>query len=141
MSGVEITALPQVEPTLRIMTRPNDANIKGDIFGGWLMAQLDIAGAAVASRRAQGPVVTAAVKEMRFLAPLYIHDVVSFYAQLVKVGSTSLTIIINVYAQRLLEHGKSAFYHVSEATIVYVAVVKPGVKRLVPPVIESTAKG
>lgn len=141
MSRAENIALPEIEPTLRIMTRPNDANIKGDIFGGWLMSQFDIAGAAVASRRAQGPVVTAAVKEMRFLAPLYIHDVVSFYARLVKVGSTSLTLTIDAYAQRLLEHGASAVYHVSEATIVYVAVVKPGVKRIVPPIIESTAKG
>jgi len=126
------TSLPAEEPTLRIMTRPNDANIKGDIFGGWLMAQIDIAGAAVAAVRAQGAVVTAAIKEMGFLAPLYIHDVVSFYAKLIKVGSTSLTIAVEVYAQRLLERGHRATYRVSEATLVYVAVEKPGVKRRVP---------
>lgn len=131
MMCAEVT-LPTKEPTLRIMTRPNDANLNGDIFGGWLMSQIDIAGAAVAAARAQGSVVTAAVKEIRFLAPLYIHDVVSFYAQLTKVGSTSLTIAIDVYAQRLLTHGQRATYHVSEATMVYVAVEKPGVKRRIP---------
>lgn len=115
---------------LRLRTLPNDANYMGDIFGGWLMAQIDIAGGIAASRRAKGAVVTVAVTELQLLKPIYVHDLVSFYAAIKSVGKTSVTVEIEVYAERSpvsVEEIK-----VSQAVLVYVAVSKPGVKREVP---------
>lgn len=119
-------------PTLRVKTRPNDANATGDIFGGWLMSQIDIAGAIAASERAHGPVVTVAVKDLTFLEPLYIYDVVSFYTDIVKVGTTSLMVKVEAYAQRRETYLHGNPIKVSTATLVYVAVYKPGEKREVP---------
>ena len=121
------------DPTLRVKTRPNDANKGGDIFGGWLMSQIDMAGAIAAARRAKGPVVTISVKELRFLKPLFIYDIVSFYTKVINVGKTSVTIEVKIYAERY-KKGKTELSEikVSDATLVYVAVSKPGKKRLVP---------
>ena len=129
--------LPQdIEPSLRVVTRPNDANQKGDIFGGWLMSQIDIAGSIIAVAKARGPVVTVAVKSLQFIKPLYVHDVVSFYPTIAKIGKTSITINIEVYAQRItkneLENFQLTCLKVSDATLVYVAVSEPGKKREVP---------
>ncbi len=119
------------QPTLRVTTRPNDANKSGDIFGGWLMAQIDIAGAIAAATIAKGAVVTVAVKELQFIRPLFIYDVVSFYTEVKKTGRTSVTIFIEVYAERNLgSDGKVE--RISEATLVYVAVSAPGVSRELP---------
>lgn len=121
------------EPTLRVKTRPNDANKGGDIFGGWLMSQIDIAGAIAAAQRAKGPVVTVAVKELKFLQPLFIYDIASFYTKVIAVGKTSVTIEVAVYAERYQENAELASHiKVSEASLVYVAVSKPGEKRLIP---------
>jgi acyl-CoA thioesterase YciA len=121
------------EPTLRVKTRPNDANKGGDIFGGWLMSQIDIAGAIVAAQRTKGPVVTVAVKELIFLQPLFIYDIASFYTKVTTVGKTSVTVEVEVYAERYQEGvNLSAYIKVSEASLVYVAVSKPGKKRLIP---------
>lgn len=125
--------LPEnIEPTLRLTTRPNDANPGGDIFGGWLMSQIDLAGATAACVRARGPIVTVAVKELHFIKPLYIQDLVSFYAKVIAVGKTSLTVAIEVYAQRERGADHQPAIKVSEAILVYVAVSKPGKPRLVP---------
>ncbi|MDQ8039875.1 MAG: hotdog domain-containing protein [Rickettsiella sp.] len=126
--------IDQLNPTLRVKTRPNDANKGGDIFGGWLMSQIDIAGAIAAARRAEGPVVTVAVKELKFLQPLFIYDIASFYTEVIKVGNTSVTIKVEVYAERYQE-GETQLTEikVSDAELVYVAVSKPGEKRLIPP--------
>lgn len=122
-----------LEPTLRVKTRPNDANKGGDIFGGWLMSQIDIAGAIAAAQRAKGPVVTVAVKELKFLQPLFIYDIASFYTKVTAVGKTSVTIEVEVYAERYQEEVCLASHvKVSEARLVYVAVSKPGEKRLIP---------
>lgn len=122
-----------LEPTLRVKTRPNDANKAGDIFGGWLMSQIDIAGAIAAAQRAKGPVVTVAVKDLKFLQPLFIYDIASFYTKITSVGKTSLTIGVEVYAKRYQEGvNASTQIKVSEASLVYVAVSKPGEKRLIP---------
>lgn len=118
-------------PILRVTTRPNDANPSGDIFGGWLMSQIDIAGSIVASERAKGHVVTVAVKELQFINPLYVADLVSFFAEVVKVGNTSVTVDISVYAQRLSE-GDYEVTKISDATLIYVAVSEPGKPRPVP---------
>ena len=121
-----IANLPGREPILRIKTLPNDANKTGDIFGGWLMSKIDIAGALIATKKTKGPVVTVAVKELIFLKPLFVYDLVSFYGDVVKIGKTSITISIEVYAERLSQSG---YFKVSEAILVYVAVSQPGVKR------------
>jgi acyl-CoA thioesterase YciA len=122
-----------LEPTLRVKTRPNDANKAGDIFGGWLMAQIDIAGAITAAQRAKGPVVTVAVKELKLLQPLFIYDIASFYTKIITVGKTSITIAVEVYAERYQKGvNESSQIKVSEASLVYVAVSKPGEKRLIP---------
>ncbi|MES2998279.1 MAG: hotdog domain-containing protein [Pseudomonadota bacterium] len=121
---------------LRVKTRPNDANKSGDIFGGWLMSQIDIAGAIAAAHRAKGPVVTVAVKELTFIKPLYIYDIVSFYTKIISVGKTSITVEVEVYAERYnYEENKTELSRVkvSDATLIYVAVSKPGKKRLISP--------
>jgi acyl-CoA thioesterase YciA len=123
----------QANPTLRVKTRPNDANKGGDIFGGWLMSQIDIAGAIAAARRAKGPVVTVAVKNLTFIKPLYIYDIASFYTKVTHVGSSSVTIEVEVYAERYKEgETELAEIKVSDATLIYVAVSKPGQKRSIP---------
>lgn len=124
-------ALGDREPTLRVKTRPNDANQSGDIFGGWLMSQIDVAGAMEAHIRARGPVVTVAVKELLFIQPIYVYDLVSFYTKIEKVGKTSVTVSIETFATRFVDDN---YQHikVSTATLVYVAVSEPGKKRLIP---------
>jgi len=123
----------QSKLTLRVKTRPNDANKSGDIFGGWLMSQIDIAAAIAATDRAKGPVVTVAVKELTFLQPLFIYDIVSFYTKVVRIGKTSLTIEVEVYAERYKEgETKLSRIKISDARLVYVAVSKPGEKRSIP---------
>src|SRR6185369_14387122 len=79
-------------PMLRVMPMPADANQNGDIFGGWIMAQVDIAGGAIAARVARGRVATVAVKEFVFKQPVQIGDLLSFYAEVVRVGNTSVTV-------------------------------------------------
>lgn len=121
------------EPTLRVKTRPNDANKAGDIFGGWLMSQIDIAGAIAAAERTKGPVVTVAVKELKFLQPLFIYDIASFYTKIIAVGQTSVTVEVEVFAKRYQEgSNEPSEIKVSEARLVYVAVSEPGKKRLIP---------
>ncbi len=120
------------QPALRIKTMPNDANAAGDIFGGWLMSQMDIAGGIIAAQETRGAVATVAVKELRFLQPLYVYDLVSFYADVTKVGKTSLTVFIEVYAQRLNRSNETIeTLKVGDATFVYVAISEPGIKRTI----------
>ncbi len=88
------------EPTVRMMAMPKDANWLGDIFGGWLMSHADIAGAVLAYRRAAGKVVTVGVKEFDFTSPVYIGDVVTFFTRISRVGRTSITVHVRVFAER-----------------------------------------
>src|SRR5215210_4233744 len=88
------------EPTLRVIPMPADANHTGDIFGGWIMAQVDLAGAVPAVRVAKGRVATVAVNSFVFKQPVFVGDVVSFYADVVRIGRTSITVSVEVYAQR-----------------------------------------
>ena len=122
--------LPKNQPTLRVKTRPNDANQSGDIFGGWLMSQIDVAGAIAASDRAEGHVVTVAVKELTLLKPIFVYDIVSFYAKVTAVGHTSITVAVETFAQRAPE--QQEVVKISDAILVYVAVKKPGEKRELP---------
>src|SRR2546423_7140125 len=95
------TQLPNGEdPVLRVMPMPSDVNAAGDIFGGWIMSQVDIAGAIKAAHRARGRVATVAVNAFTFKKPVYVADVVSFYAAILKTGTTSMTVEVKVYATR-----------------------------------------
>ncbi len=111
------------QPVLRVMPRQRDTNTAGDIFGGWIMSQVDIAGAIVASRRANGRIVTVAVNEFQFKKPVYIGDVVSLYADITKVGNTSITVDVTVYAERgWNSDSMGQCVKVTEALLTYVAV-------------------
>jgi acyl-CoA thioesterase YciA len=123
--------LPTIQPTLRVIPMVYDTNPRGDIFGGWLMSQIDIAGATVATLKAEGPVATIAVNELTFRAPLFVGDVVSFYAKVVTVGTKSLTVEVDVFAQRIRQLS-SEIVRVSHAVLVYVAVSEPGKSRVIP---------
>jgi acyl-CoA thioesterase YciA len=99
---------------------PRDANQSGDIFGGWIMAQVDIAGSIAALRLAKGRVATVAVNSFQFKQPVFVGDLVSLYAEVVRVGRTSITVNVEVYAQRKPE--REEVVKVTEATLTYVAV-------------------
>jgi acyl-CoA thioesterase YciA len=115
------TALPAgKEPTIRVIPMPADANHTGDIFGGWIMAQVDLAGAVPALRVAKGRVATIAVNSFVFKQPVFVGDIVSFYAEVVRVGRTSITVSVEVYAQHR-SAGDDAV-KVTEAVLTYVAV-------------------
>src|SRR3954469_7401960 len=108
------------EPALRVVPMPGDANPTGDIFGGWIMSHVDIAGAIPASRRARGRVATVAVNSFIFKEPVLIGDVVSLFAEITRVGRTSITVAVEVYAER--NPGKEITVKVTEASLTYVAV-------------------
>ncbi len=112
--------LPDKNPTLRVVPMPADANQNGDIFGGWVMSQVDIAGSVPAARRARGRVTTVAVNSFLFKQPVLIGDLVSFYAEVTHVGRTSVTVDVQVYAER--NPGEMVCVKVTEASLTYVAV-------------------
>ncbi|WP_342662148.1 acyl-CoA thioesterase [Thioflavicoccus mobilis] len=103
---------------------PADTNAYGDIFGGWLMSQADIAGSTVAIQVAQGRIATVAVKEFRFVAPVLVGDLVNLYARLVRVGRSSITVEVEAWAQR--EPDPTSTHRVATATFTYVAVSPDG---------------
>ncbi|MEK7876588.1 MAG: acyl-CoA thioesterase [Pseudomonadota bacterium] len=118
------------EPMLRVVPMPADASYSGDIFGGWIMAQVDIAGSIPAIRRARGRVATVAVNSFLFKQPVFVGDVVSLYARIVRVGRTSITVNVEVYAQR--NPVEEECVKVTEATLTYVAVDSERRPRVVP---------
>ena len=127
-----MTELPEnKDPILRVVPMPADANQHGDIFGGWIMAQVDIAGSVLAARHARGRVVTVAVNEFQFKQPVFIGDVLSFYCEIVRVGNTSITVNAEVYAQRNPSDLETV--KVTEATLTYVAMGPDRKPRPVPP--------
>jgi len=129
MSGDE-QVLPEGAPATRITAMPGDANPYGDIFGGWLMGQMDMAAALVASRHSKGRAVTIAVEGMQFHRPVLVGDEVSVFATLVKVGSTSMT--VDVEAWRRARHSEET-YKVTQAKFVFVAIDEVRRPRRVPP--------
>jgi acyl-CoA thioesterase YciA len=112
--------LPDEPPTMRLPAQPRDTNAAGDIFGGWIMSQVDLAGAIVASRRARGRVVTVAVNSFQFHQPVYVGDLISCYASVEKTGNTSITVFVKVFAERY--PNRTECIKVTEATLTYVAV-------------------
>jgi acyl-CoA thioesterase YciA len=125
------TTLPQREPTLRVVAMPSDCSYTGDVFGGWIMAQVDMAGSIPALHRAKGRVATVAVNSFIFKQPLFMGDVVSFYTHIARVGRTSITVNVEVYAQR--DPAEPVCVKVTEATLTYVAVGEDRKPRVVPP--------
>ncbi|WP_296658405.1 acyl-CoA thioesterase [Paraburkholderia sp.] len=123
--------LPQQPPALRVMPQPSDANVHGDVFGGWIMSQVDIAGSIPASRRANGRVATVAVNSFLFKQPVFVGDLLSFYAEIVKTGRTSVTVEVEVYAQRM--RLADEVVKVTEATLTYVATGNDRRPRPLPP--------
>ena len=126
------TTLPhEREPTIRVIPMPADANHTGDIFGGWIMAQVDLAGAVPAMRVARGRVATVAVNSFVFKQPVFVGDIVSFYSEVVRTGRTSITVSVEVFAQRRSE--PEAGVKVTEAVLTYVAVDENRRPRVVSP--------
>lgn len=129
---MEPTCIPtDHELILRVVPMPADVNANGDIFGGWVMSQVDIAGGVAAAQRARGRVATVAVNAFQFRQPISIGDVVSFYARIEKVGRTSITVHVEVIAER--NPSDPVVVKVTEATLTYVAIDRGGGKRAVPP--------
>ena len=128
---MDYVTLPDEEPALRVVPMPADANYHGDIFGGWIMSQVDIAGSIPASRRARGRIATVAVNSFVFKQPVLIGDLVSFYARITRVGRTSITVDVEVFAQR--DPAEELCVRVTEASLTYVAVGPDRKPREVPP--------
>ncbi|MCC0027477.1 MAG: acyl-CoA thioesterase [Zhengella sp.] len=124
------TAAPKGELTLRTLAMPADANAAGDIFGGWVMAQMDLACGIRAAERARGRVVTAAVKEMSFAKPMKVGDTLAIYIDIVKVGRTSMVLAVEAWAQRYLT---DIMERVTHADFIMVALDAEGRPMPVPP--------
>jgi acyl-CoA thioesterase YciA len=110
---------PRAEPALRAIAMPADANPHGDIFGGWLLSQMDLAGGTAATRRAKGRTVTVAITAMTFHRPVFIGDEVTCYAEITKVGRTSITVKVESWVRRGIGEEQIA---VTEGIFTYVAV-------------------
>ena len=125
-----LAQLPDKQPTLRVMPRPADLNANGDVFGGWIMSQVDVAGAIAAMHWARGRVVTVSVDSFVFKQPVSVGDIVSFYAEVAATGRTSLKVRVEVYAERNPMHPITV--KVTDATLTYVAITQQGEKRELP---------
>ncbi len=115
---------------LRMMPLPADVNANGDIFGGWIMAQVDLAGAVLPSRIAKGRIATVAVKQFVFKQPVSLGDLLSFYARITRIGNTSISVRVEVYAER--NPANLHVVKVTEADLTYVAIDAQGQPRPVP---------
>jgi len=118
------------ELVLRVVPMPADSNANGDIFGGWIMAQVDIAGSVLPIRLSKGRVTTVSVKEFVFKQPVTIGDLLSFYATVERVGNTSISVRVEVYAER--NPADRQIVKVTEASLTYVAIDREGKPRPVP---------
>jgi acyl-CoA thioesterase YciA len=118
------------ELVMRVMPMPADVNVNGDIFGGWIMAQVDVAGAVLPSRLAKGRIATVAVNEFLFKQPVSLGDLLSFYATVTRIGRTSITVLVEVYAER--NPANLHVVKVTEAKLTYVAIDSEGRSRPVP---------
>ncbi|MBS1221721.1 MAG: acyl-CoA hydrolase [Proteobacteria bacterium] len=119
------------QPTARILAMPAHTNPNGNIFGGWIMAQMDVAGSVVAVEYAGGRVTTVAVTSMEFHKPVFVGDLVSCFARIQKVGKTSITVKVEVFVQRARD-GQLLSDQVTEAVIIYVAIDDHGKPRQLP---------
>ncbi|HVL57899.1 MAG TPA: acyl-CoA thioesterase [Burkholderiaceae bacterium] len=124
------TPPPNHDLVLRVTPMPADVNANGDIFGGWVMAHVDVAGGIAAARRCRGRVVTVAVNSFQFRQPVSVGDLLSFYTMIERVGRTSVTVHVEVFAER--DPAAPVTVKVTEATLTYVAIDTQGRKRRVP---------
>ena len=124
-----MTEIPSGDVTLQTIAMPADANANGDIFGGWLMAQMDLGASVLARRRARGRVATVAVDAMQFLRPVKVGDIVSIHALMTREGRSSMGIGIEVWVQHL---GAEERIKVTEATFTFVAIDDDGNSRPLP---------
>ncbi len=131
-----ISQLPEEDPVLRVVPMPGDANAHGDVFGGWIMSQVDLAGGVKAARRAGGRVATVAVTSFLFKEPVFVGDVLSLYGRIVRSGRTSVTVEVAAYAERA--RGAGAVVKVTEATLVYVATDAERRPRVLPPAADAS---
>ena len=128
-----ISSVPKVElPTdkelvLKVIPMPGDCNANGDIFGGWVMAQVDLAGAVIPARYTQGRQATVAVNQFIFKQPVRVGDILSFFSSLTRIGRTSITVQVEVYAERIRTQGH--YVKVTEASLTYVAIDNTGQPR------------
>lgn len=118
------------ELVMKVIPMPADTNANGDIFGGWVMAQVDLAGSVLPARVIQGRMATVAVKEFLFKQPVRVGDLLSFYSEVVRIGRTSITVQVEVYAERIRAQGQSI--KVTDATVTYVAIDDAGRPREIP---------
>lgn len=124
-------ALPTDEElVLKVIPMPADCNANGDIFGGWVMAQVDLAGSVIPARYADGRMATIAVKEFIFKQPVRVGDILSFFSKVSHIGRTSITVKVEVYAERFRAQGK--YIKVTEASLTYVAIDDQGRPRALP---------
>lgn len=123
MSGAASPAAPQGEVVIRTIAMPADANANGDIFGGWLMSQMDLGGAVIARAHARTRVVTVAVQAMSFVAPVLVGDLVTCYASVRKTGRTSMQVDVEAWVQR---YADGALHRVTEGLFTYVAIDAAG---------------
>lgn len=120
-----------MELVLKVIPMPADTNGNGDIFGGWVMAQVDLAGGVLPARLIVGKFATVAVNEFIFKQPVRVGDLLSFFAAITRVGKTSVTVQVEVYAER--RHSEQRYVKVTEARLTYVAIGDDGRPRLVQP--------
>jgi len=126
-----LAALPSdKELVMRVLPMPADSNANGDIFGGWIMAQVDLAGSVLPARISKGRVTTVAVNQFVFKQPVSIGDLLSFYATVERVGNTSITVRVEVYAER--NPADMQVVKVTEANLTYVAIDRDGKPRQIP---------
>lgn len=112
---------------LKVIPMPADCNANGDIFGGWVMAQVDLAGAVMAARAVRGRMATVAVNQFIFKQPVRVGDILSFYSHVSRVGNTSITVQVEVFAERFQTQGN--YIKVTEASLTYVAIDETGKPR------------
>ena len=125
------TALPtDRELVLKVIPMPADCNANGDIFGGWVMAQVDLAGAVLPARYVRGRMATVAVNQFVFKQPVRVGDILSFFAHITRVGRTSVTVQVEVFAERFSTQGQ--YVKVTEASLTYVAIDLEGRPRPIP---------
>jgi acyl-CoA thioesterase YciA len=118
------------ELVLKVIPMPADSNVNGDIFGGWVMAQVDLAGSVIPARVAKGRIATVAVNQFVFKQPVKIGDLLSFFAEVERIGTTSVTVKVEVYAQRMRQ--PEPIIKVTEANLTYVAIDDFGKPRKIP---------
>ncbi|EGJ11788.1 MULTISPECIES: acyl-CoA thioesterase [Rubrivivax] len=139
MNAPAASAVPHMPPAtlpdgaelvMRVMPMPADANANGDVFGGWIMAQVDLAGAVLPARVARGRIATVAVNQFVFKQPVSIGDLLSFYAHVERIGNTSVTVHVQVWAER--NPADPQIVKVTEANLTYVAITDDGKPRTIP---------